>query len=144
MPFAGGPLNNYVLQATARMATLLRARGQGSGLVTSVSGYLTKQGFGVWSMAPGEGFAFADVTEEVAAQAPARTVSALTDGPVTLRGCTVMYHEDRALCAVAVVDQADGTRSVASSQDPAVMARFETDECCGISARVEAGQLKLG
>ncbi len=143
MPFAGGPLNNYVLQATARMATLLRERGQGTGLVTSVSGYLTKQGFGVWSMSPGEGFAFADVTEEVAAQTPARTVSALVDGPVTIRGCTVMYQEDRALCAVAVVDQADGSRSVANSQDTAVIARVETAECCGISARVEGGQLKL-
>ncbi len=143
MPFAGGPLNNYVLQATARMATLLRERGQGTGLVTSVSGYLTKQGFGVWSMSPGEGFAFADVTEEVAAQTPARTVSALVDGPVTIRGCTVMYQEDRALCAVAVVDQADGSRSVANSQDTAVIARVETSECCGISARVEGGQLKL-
>jgi acetyl-CoA C-acetyltransferase len=144
MPFAGGPLNNYVLQATARMARLLRERGQGAGLVTSVSGYLTKQGFGVWSMAPGEGFGFADVTEEVAALAPARRVSELVDGPVTIRGCTVMYHEDRALCAVAVVDQADGSRSVASSQDPAVMAMFESSECCGNSARVEGGQLRSG
>lgn len=143
MPFAGGPLNNYVLQATARMATLLRERGQGTGLVTSVSGYLTKQGFGVWSMAPGEGFGFADVTEEVAALAPARSVSALVDGPVTIRGCTVMYHEDHALCAVAVVDQADGSRSVASSQDAAVIERVESSECCGLGARVEGGQLRL-
>lgn len=144
MPFAGGPLNNYVLQATARMALLLRERGQGTGLVSSVSGYLTKQGFGVWSAEPGEGFAFADVTDEVAALSPARTVSALVDGPVTIRGCTVMYHEDRALCAVAVVDQADGSRSVASSLDPAVMARVETSECCGVAATVQGGQLQLG
>jgi len=143
MPFAGGPLNNYVLQATARMAMLLRERGQGTGLVTSVSGYLTKQGFGVWSMAPGEGFGFADVTDEVAALAPARSVSALVDGPVTIRGCTVMYHEDHALCAVAVVDQADGSRSVASSPDAAVIARVESSECCGLGARVEGGQLRL-
>lgn len=144
MPFAGGPLNNYVLQATARMARLLRARGEGSGLVTSVSGYLTKQGFGVWSMAPGQGFGFADVTDEVAAATPARTVSALVDGPVTIRGCTVMYHEDRAICAVAVVDQADGSRSVANSLDPAVMARVQTEECCGLAAVVSGGQLVLG
>lgn len=143
MPFAGGPLNNYVLQATVRMATLLRERGQGTGLVTSVSGYLTKQGFGVWSMAPGEGFGFADVTGEVAAMTPARSVSTLVDGPVTVRGCTVMYHEDRALCAVAVVDQADGSRSVANSPDAAVIARVETSECCGIKARVEGGQLRF-
>ena len=144
MPFAGGPLNNYVLQATARTALLLRERGQGAGLVTSVSGYLTKQGFGVWSMEPGPGFGFADVTGEVAARSPARTVSELVDGPVTIRGCTVMYHEDRAVCAVAVVDQADGSRSVANSLDPAVMARVESEECCGRVARVESGQLILG
>ncbi|CAN0493873.1 unnamed protein product, partial [Phaeothamnion confervicola] len=41
MPFAGGPFNNYVLQATCRAAELLRARGTGTALVSSVSGMLT-------------------------------------------------------------------------------------------------------
>ncbi len=144
MPFAGGPLNNYVLQATARMAELLRAGGARTGLVSSVSGYLTKQGFGVWSMEPGpSGFGFADVSDEVAAESPARAVAALVDGPVSIVGCTVMYHEDRALCAVAVVDQADGSRSLASSGDPVVMERVETSECCGLAARVQDGVLRL-
>ena len=53
MTFGGGPLNNYVLQSTCRMAELLRdnssrkSRAHGGaekGLVTSVSGMLTKQG----------------------------------------------------------------------------------------------------
>ncbi|MBW2697813.1 MAG: acetyl-CoA acetyltransferase, partial [Deltaproteobacteria bacterium] len=52
MAFAGGPLNNYVLQATVRMAEVLRADPGSKGLVTSISGYHNKQGFGVWSTRP--------------------------------------------------------------------------------------------
>ena len=67
MAFAGGPFNNYVLQATCRMAELLR-EGQGqNGLVSSVSGILTKQGFGTWGRQPAPGgFVFNDVTADTA------------------------------------------------------------------------------
>ena len=81
MPFAGGPLNNYVLQSSCRMAELLRERPGSSGLVSSVSGYLTKQGFGVWSTEPGpRGFGFADVSAQVAAQMKPLTVNAEANG----------------------------------------------------------------
>lgn len=144
MPFAGGPLNNYVLQATARMAELLRARGRGTGLVSAVSGYLTKQGFGIWSAQPPRTpFGFADVGSEVAACSPARTVGQPVDGEGRILACTVMYHEDRALCAVALLEYADGTRTVASSPDPELIARMESQECCGRGVRVAARQFTL-
>ena len=65
MRFAGGPLNNYALQSVARMAEVLRADPGSTGIVTAVSGFLTKQGVGLWSTdAPAQRFGFADVTPE--------------------------------------------------------------------------------
>lgn len=144
MPFAGGPLNNYVLQATARMAELLRTTPGGSGLVTSVSGYLTKQGFGVWSRSPGpEGFVFADVTAEVAAEMPARRVIAPPDGSGRICGYTVMYHNEQRVCGVAVLDLPDGARTLANTLDQALMDRLESEEFCGREVLVAAGQFRL-
>lgn len=145
MPFAGGPLNNYVLQATARAAELLRAGAGRNALVSSVSGYLTKQGFGLWSCAaPRRPFAFADVSAEVAAAAPPCPVRAPEDGPVRILGHTVMYHEERRLCGVAVVEFADGAHSVASTPDEVAMDRLEREEFCGAAARIAGGRLVLG
>jgi len=144
MPFAGGPLNNYVLQATARMAELLRAKPGASGLVTSVSGYLTKQGFGVWSSAPGpNGFAFADVTAEVAAGMPARRVVPAPEGRGRICGYTVMYHNDQRVCGVAVLDLPDGARTLANTLDQALMDRLESEEFCGREVGVSGGRFRL-
>jgi len=50
MASAGGPLNNYVFQATCRMIELLRGEpSAANGLVSSVSGMITKQAYGLWA-----------------------------------------------------------------------------------------------
>ena len=144
MPFAGGPLNNYVLQATARMAELLRARPGSSGLVSSVSGYLTKQGFGVWSSAPGScGFAFVDVSAEVAAASPPRRVVPAPEGEARICGYTVMYHNDQRVCGVALLDLPDGARTLANTLEPALMDRLEREEFCGRAVRLAGGRFAL-
>ena len=86
MPFAGGPYNNYVLQATCRMAHLLQQGNGRIGLVSSVSGVLTKQGFGLWSSkSPPEGFHFADLTDTVALTSKPRKVLESYRGPACSR-----------------------------------------------------------
>lgn len=52
MSFAGGPLNSYVLQSTVAMAKVLRDDPAATGLVTCVSGMVTKQAGAVWSATP--------------------------------------------------------------------------------------------
>ena len=57
MPFAGGPLNNFVLQALVKMIQILRQDPGSLGMVNAVSGLLTKQGVSLWSSEPrSEGF----------------------------------------------------------------------------------------
>ena len=132
MPFAGGPLNNYVLQATGRLVELLRQGAGSKGLVTSVSGLLTKQGIGLWSTDPGrEPFRFIDVTAEVAGQNPPMEVAEGYRGEATIAGYTVMYQAGEPLRAVAMVDLPDGRRDVVWSDDAALMADMERQEYCG-------------
>ncbi len=54
MAFAGGPLNNFVLQAMARMAQRLRETPGATGMVNAVCGFLTKQGVSLWASRPPE------------------------------------------------------------------------------------------
>ncbi len=75
MTFYGGPLNNYVLASTAVMAEQLRARPGATGLVTSISGMITKSGASVWSTEPpARPFVAHDVS--LAARAATATLSA--------------------------------------------------------------------
>ena len=47
MPFAGGPLNNYMIHATAQMLEKIRDRPSEIGLITGVSGMMTKQALAI-------------------------------------------------------------------------------------------------
>ena len=71
MPFAGGPLNHFSLQALTKLAERLRADAGGHGYLSAVSGILTKQGASVWSSAePERPFAFDDVSDDTQRETP--------------------------------------------------------------------------
>jgi acetyl-CoA C-acetyltransferase len=117
MTFGGGPLNNYVLQSTAAMAGRLRG-GQGTtGLVTSVSGMLTKQAVAVWSSDPPAAFRAAEVGEEVRAVTPTCPVVDEADGEGRVVAATVVHERGTPTAAVVLVDLASGGRTVATG-DP--------------------------
>ena len=130
MPFAGGPYNNYVLQATCRMIDLLR-QGQGRyGLVSSVSGVLTKQGFGLWSTQPGpKGFVLEDVTDVVAGEVRTKQILEASSGDGVVAGYTVLYDRSQPSRGVVVAD-VEGGRMVAHTEDRALVARMESSEFC--------------
>ena len=73
MAFAGGPFNHFVLLATVAVGRLLRDRPDELGLVTAVSGMLTKPGLAVWSATPPSSGAGAVVVADLAADAVAAT-----------------------------------------------------------------------
>lgn len=133
MPFAGGPLNNYALQSTAEMARVLRADPGSTGLVTCVSGMLTKQGAGLWSTRPPErGFRWQDV--------PARTTALPIvpdhEGPATVTGYTVAYEGGAPAQAIAVLS-VPGARTVATSTE--AMDSMLRDEWVGRQVTVRGG-----
>lgn len=145
MSFGGGPYNNYVLQSSARMGRLLRA-GQGRlGLISTVSGVLTKQGFGLWSTDPPPGgFHAVEVTATVAAATVEKPVLADYSGPGRIAGYTVLHEPNQPVRAIAVVDLDDGARALATSADPAVTGAVESDrEFVGAPLAVASERFQL-
>lgn len=132
MYFAGGPYNNYVLQATCRMADLLRQSAGRLGLVSSVSGILTKQAFGLWSRKPPpRGFQFADLTDAVARESVAREVLDAYTGPARVAGYTVLHEKGGAPRGIVVADVEPGKRIIVAADDPEITRRMETEDFCG-------------
>jgi acetyl-CoA C-acetyltransferase len=121
MTFAGGPLNNYVLQATAKMMTVLRADPSARGMVTAISAMITKQGVSLWSCRPpAREFGALDVSADVMAATP---TAALLDGGagVARVAAYTVLHDPGGMPARAVVlaARADGSRSLATSEEHA-------------------------
>jgi acetyl-CoA C-acetyltransferase len=118
MTFAGGPLNNYVLQSTAAMSSRLRADPDAVGMVTAISAMITKQGVTLWSARPPAGqLRIVDVSGVVADETPPVPVGPGAAGPAPVVGYTVGHdatgNPER---AVVIVQEADGTRSIAISE----------------------------
>lgn len=140
MTFGGGPLNNFVFQATVRMAQLLRQNPAEVGLVTTVSGMSTKQACALWSATPGvDGWACADVTDEVREASEVCEVVANYSGGGSVAGYTVLYQGMDPWRAVAVFDLPDGRRTVAFSEDPQMIEHMLAQECCGEGYEVSNG-----
>jgi acetyl-CoA C-acetyltransferase len=145
MPFAGGPLNNYVFQATARMAELLRRDPGSTGIVTSVSGMLTKQGFGLWSNEPAaQGFRSEELSEQVARGTETRTLVSDCEGRGTIAGYTVLHVQGAPSRGIAVCDLADGSRTVAFTDDPSLAPAMTREEFCGRTVQIDStGEMKV-
>lgn len=151
MASAGGPLNNYVFQATCRMVELLREKtvrettaqtgAPANGLVTSVSGMMTKQAYGVWSTGkPAQAFAFLDVSDDVAAVSHALPVLENYHGAATVAGYTVLYSGDTPTRAIAIANTPASERVVVFSEEPPTVTQMLGEEMCGSAIAVE-GQL---
>ena len=143
MTFGGGPLNNFVFQATVRMAQLLRHSPEETGLVTTVSGLLTKQACALWSATPGQSdWACADVTEEVRETSVQCELIADYHGEGSVAGYTVLLQGLEPWRAVAVFDLSDGRRTVAYSEDPVLMEHMMTEECCATRYQLSEGKFR--
>ena len=117
-PFAGGPWNNFVLQATVAMVELLRAHPGARGMVTTVSGFLNKPGLAVFSTEPAaNGLLVADL--RVDAEAATSTAPMLDEhhGPATIVACTVVSERSGDRRTVVIAETASGERCVAASGD---------------------------
>ncbi len=142
MAFAGGPYNNYFLQATARAAQLLRAGAGQTALLSCVSGILTKQAFALWSIQPPRhAFTRRDVTQEVATQATEVPVAQDYTGGGRIAGCTVLHARGEEPRAVALIDTDSGARALAISDSFEIVAAMQNAEWVGRAVQVVSGKL---
>lgn len=123
MSFGGGPLNNYVLQAFPELVDRLRSDPGSYGLSSSVSGFLNKQAFSIWSTTPpaeGPWPAVEDITDEVADADTILPVHEAFTGVGTIASWTVEHLRGEPHRAVVFVDvELDGApaRTMASTGD---------------------------
>jgi acetyl-CoA C-acetyltransferase len=137
MAFAGGPFNNFTYQATAAVVPELRADPSRLGMVTTVSGLLTKPGLAVWGARPPGGPALvADLGADAAAATPARDVVATAEGPGRIATYTVGYDGDEPVRSFVVADLDDGRRWIGGCHERAFLAAATTGEVIGLGVHV--------
>jgi acetyl-CoA C-acetyltransferase len=144
MTFGGGPLNNATFQALARMVPMLRDAPGTTGLLTFISGIITKHGLSVWSTTPPEhdGFAYADTSAEVEAGTPALDVVGDHRGNATIDAYTVAHEGGEPRYATIVATTADETRVVARNDDAGLAADMAADEWCGRDVIVDGNRFE--
>jgi acetyl-CoA C-acetyltransferase len=139
MAFAGGPVNNFVLQALVRMAVLLRETRGGAGLLTAVSGMLAKQGVSLWSSEPGSApFGHDDVSESAARDTFASAYDDAAQGPARIATYTVVYQAGEPQRVALIAELEGGRRTLAGSDEPAFVAAATREELCGRAVRISA------
>jgi acetyl-CoA C-acetyltransferase len=142
MPFAGGPYNNYVLQSTIRLIEILR-KGEGKyGLVSAVSGILTKQAIAVWSCAPSRnGFVAQDCTDEVQKNSIERKVIEQTEGQGRVVGYTVLHQRAMKPRCIVLAETPTEDRTICVTEDPTIIGQAEKEDLVGrhITAHLDGG-----
>ena len=144
LTFAGGPLNNYVMHALARMVQVLREDRGSLGLVTANGGFLTKHSIGVYSaQEPAGGYRFANVQAEIDVL-PKRAVAIDAKGRADIEGYTVMFGAEGPTVAHAACLLPDGTRTWANSHDGALLDAMTREEHVGRAIELDgSGGLEL-
>jgi acetyl-CoA C-acetyltransferase len=140
MPFAGGPFNHFSLEGLARMVEVLREGPPSArrlGLVSNLSGIFGKQAIVLLSNGPNpRGYAYDDVTAAVAERDVPVPLNGDYDGPATIVGYTVVFQRGAVSHGVAVCDTPGGERTVARSDDAALLDAMMHREFCGRPVRV--------
>jgi acetyl-CoA C-acetyltransferase len=126
------------------MVPMLRDAPGSTGLLTFISGIITKHGISVWSTTPPEhdGFAHADTSAAVEAGTRALDVVGDHHGIATIDAYTVAHEGGEPRYTTIVATTADDTRVVARNDDADLAAAMAADEWCGRDVTVDADQFR--
>ncbi len=140
MPYAGGPLNSFVIHSTVKMIQKIRALEVRHGLVTGVSGMMTKQSFCVWGKEYQKQFIFDDVTERAKLDENPVELSNIVEGEGKIIGYTIIQGSDNAPKAVLYLDDEKKHRKVVSSLDKNFINLLMEEEWVGKKVKFKDGQ----
>ena len=140
MPYAGGPLNSFVIHSTVKMIQKIRALEARHGLVTGVSGMMTKQSFCVWGKEYQEQFVFDDVTERAKLDENPIELSNIAEGEGEIIGYTIIEGSENAPKAVLYLDDEMKHRKVVSSFDKNFINLLMEEEWVGKKIKFKDGQ----
>ena len=131
MSFAGGPLNSYVINSTVQLLRKIRKNKTNIGIITGVSGMMTKQSFALWSGESNCQYKFIDVTLEASKKETAKELSNKKDGDGKIIGYTVLNDKNSSKKAVIYTEDISGKRNIIRSYDNEVINRMENNEWVG-------------
>ena len=140
MPYAGGPLNSFVIHSTVKMIQKIRALEARHGLVTGVSGMMTKQSFCVWGKEYQEQFIFDDVTERAKLDEKPVELSDIAEGEGVIIGYTIIEGSEHSSKAVLYLDDEKKHRKVVSSLDKNFINLLMEEEWVGKKVKFKEGQ----
>lgn len=145
MAFWGGPFNQFSLEGVARMAEVLRERAEEEaearhiGLVTNLSGIFGKQACALYSNRPNPGgYHYEDITAAVAAVDAPCPLDESYVGPATIVGYTVVFERGDVSHGVVICDTPSGMRTVARSDDAALLDEMMAREFCGREVEISS------
>jgi acetyl-CoA C-acetyltransferase len=141
MPFAGGPLNNYMIHATAQVLEKIRKDPSEIGLITGVSGLMTKQALAIWGKDPVMDFRSKDVTNEAAKIEKPVPMSSEKDGEGKVLGCTTLFEKNEGVKAVIYAEDSNLHRKVITSIDKDVINNLGEEEWVGKKISFKNNQL---
>ena len=141
MPFAGGPLNNYMIHATAQVLEKIRNNPSEIGLVTGVSGMMTKQALAIWGKDPLMDFRAKDVTQEAAILETPVAMSSQNDGEGKVLGCTTLFQNNEGIKAIIYAEDTNQQRKVITSTDKDIIKNLGEEEWVGKNIHYKNNQL---
>jgi acetyl-CoA C-acetyltransferase len=139
MTFAGGPLNNFTIQSWVKMVEVMRNDPGSAGLVTAVSGLLTKQGVSILGPEPTRPFLFDSVTALAKADQITMTVDSDAEGLARVAAYTVIHSRDGAKTVALVCDFDERRRTLRVIEDPELAEEGMKSELCGREVLLGAG-----
>ena len=141
MAYAGGPLNSFVLHSTVKMIQKIRTSELNHGLVTGVSGMMTKQSFCIWGKEYQEQFIFNDVTDQAKLNEIPIELSSITEGEGEIIGYTIIRGSENVPKAVLYIDDEMKDRKVVSSYDKIFINLLMEEEWVGKKVKFKDGQV---
>ena len=130
MSFAGGPLNHYVLTSTVKVIERIRDDNSCIGLITGVSGMMTKQSYALWSKNPLIPFNYKDVTKASVGLDIPKKLSTKLNGEAKVIGYTIINSGSEEKIIIYAEDT-NGNRKVLVSKDKKYIKDMEVNEWVG-------------
>mgnify|MGYP003335772909 FL=1 len=142
MSFAGGPLNHYVLTSTVQMIDKLRNKPNSIGLITGVSGVMTKQSYALWSSEKITNFSHKDVTSQVEKLDIPMLLSHKKSGEAKIVSYTILKDKKNyKKKAVIYAETKNKKRLILSSQKKEFIKDMERNEWIGKDINFKNGSL---
>ena len=140
-PFAGGPWNNFVLQATAAMVERLRAQRHAQGLVSTVSAIVNKPGLAVYAaQPPAAPLLLGDLADDADRATPRVELIGGYRGPARVAAYTVAYEQATPAKCIIIADTPAGQHCVATCDDTELARRATQEELIGTAVNVDGAR----